>query len=125
MKRFRGGLVLKAYRLLYHSTLGLIVIKKKTHAGKSDRAAVHSTRRSAVTQIDPLLTGVSVVVLHEKYLVYVETFRLEVYSVCGKNRKVNDAVAGASNNKAGGQHAHIRPLCTPHAPQALVIPPPV
>ena len=29
MQRFRGGLVLKAHRLLYHSTLGLRVIKKK------------------------------------------------------------------------------------------------
>ena len=29
MKRFRGGLVFKAHRLLYHSTLGLSVIKKK------------------------------------------------------------------------------------------------
>ena len=29
MERFRGGLVLKAHRLLYHSTLGLRVIKKK------------------------------------------------------------------------------------------------
>ena len=28
-QRFRGGLVLKAHRLLYHSTLGLKVIKKK------------------------------------------------------------------------------------------------
>jgi len=27
--RFRGGLVFKAHRLLYHSTLGLRVIKKK------------------------------------------------------------------------------------------------
>ena len=26
---FRGGLVFKAYRLVYHSTLGLKVIKKK------------------------------------------------------------------------------------------------
>jgi len=30
VKRFRGGLVFKAHRLLYHSTLGLRVIKKKT-----------------------------------------------------------------------------------------------
>ena len=30
VKRFRGGLVLKAHRLVYHSTLGLSVIKKKT-----------------------------------------------------------------------------------------------
>ena len=29
MKRFRGGLVFKAPRLLYHSTLDLRVIKKK------------------------------------------------------------------------------------------------
>ena len=29
MKRFRGGLVFKAHRLLHHSTLGLRVIKKK------------------------------------------------------------------------------------------------
>jgi len=29
VKRFRGGLVFKAHRLLYHSTLGLRVIKKK------------------------------------------------------------------------------------------------
>ena len=28
-KRFRGGLVFEAHRLLYHSTLGLRVIKKK------------------------------------------------------------------------------------------------
>ena len=29
VKRFRGGLVLKAHRHVYHSTLGLGVIKKK------------------------------------------------------------------------------------------------
>jgi len=29
VKRFRGGLVFKAYRLVYHSTLGCRVIKKK------------------------------------------------------------------------------------------------
>ena len=29
VKRFRGGLVFKAHRLVYHSTLGLGVIKKK------------------------------------------------------------------------------------------------
>ena len=29
VKRFRGGLVFKAHRLLYHSTLGWRVIKKK------------------------------------------------------------------------------------------------
>ena len=29
VQRFRGGLVFKAHRRLYHSTLGLRVIKKK------------------------------------------------------------------------------------------------
>ena len=29
MKRFRGGLVFKAHRLVYHSTLGLRVIKRE------------------------------------------------------------------------------------------------
>jgi len=29
VKRFRGGLVFKAHRLLYHSTLGWRVIKKE------------------------------------------------------------------------------------------------
>ena len=29
VQRFRGGLVFKAHRLLYHSILGLRVIKKK------------------------------------------------------------------------------------------------
>ena len=29
VQRFRGGLVFKAHRILYHSTLGLRVIKKK------------------------------------------------------------------------------------------------
>ena len=33
VKRFRGGLVFKAHRLLYHSTLGLRLIKKKKKCG--------------------------------------------------------------------------------------------
>jgi len=31
VNRFRGGLVFKAHRLVYHSTLGVIVIKKKKY----------------------------------------------------------------------------------------------
>jgi hypothetical protein len=34
VQRFRGGLVFKAHRLLYHSTLGLRVIKKKKRDGR-------------------------------------------------------------------------------------------
>jgi len=33
VQRFRGGLVFKAHRLLYHSTLGLKVIEKKKKVG--------------------------------------------------------------------------------------------
>ena len=45
--QFRGGLVLKAHRLLYHSTLGSRVIKKKKRegayaVGESGRSLVHS-----------------------------------------------------------------------------------
>ena len=35
MKQFRGGLVFKAHRLVYHSTLGLRVIKKKKKKKKT------------------------------------------------------------------------------------------
>jgi len=40
VQRFRGGLAFKAHRLLYHSTLGLRVIKKKRRSAAS-RAASH------------------------------------------------------------------------------------
>jgi len=43
-KRFRGGLVFKAHRLLYHSTLGLRVIKKKRKKLTGMRDAPHSAR---------------------------------------------------------------------------------
>ena len=36
VERFRGGLVFKAHRLLYHSTLGSRVIKKKKKIHKPD-----------------------------------------------------------------------------------------
>ena len=37
-KRFRGGLVFKVHRLLYHSTGGLRVIKKKKKKGRRSRS---------------------------------------------------------------------------------------
>jgi len=40
VKRFRGGLVFKAHRLLYHSTLSLRVIKKKKRASYLDELEV-------------------------------------------------------------------------------------
>jgi len=38
-ERFRGGLVFKAHRLLYHSTLGLRVIKKEGEGEKNEARA--------------------------------------------------------------------------------------
>jgi len=38
VKRFRGGLVFKAHRLVYHSTLGWRVIKKKKNMAKAKNA---------------------------------------------------------------------------------------
>jgi len=38
-KRFRGGLVFKAHRLLYHSTLGLRVIKNNKKVRRTEQSA--------------------------------------------------------------------------------------
>ena len=38
VKRFRGGLVLKAHRLLYHSTLGVRAIQKRRRRVEGVRA---------------------------------------------------------------------------------------
>jgi len=45
MKRFRGGLVFKAHRLLYHSILGMRVImkKKKVPACSPSRGTIDNT----------------------------------------------------------------------------------
>ena len=45
-QRLQGGLVSKAPRRLYHSTLGLIVIKKKKIHKNQGRGAVLGGRRS-------------------------------------------------------------------------------
>jgi len=50
VQRFRGGLVFKAHRLLYHSTLGLRVIKKKKRC--AFRVAIHDLRASAKACVD-------------------------------------------------------------------------
>jgi len=44
MQRFRGGLVFKAHRLVYHSTLGLRVIKKKKGANRGVEAVMPEDR---------------------------------------------------------------------------------
>jgi len=60
VKLFRGGLVFKAHRLLYHSTLGLRVIKKKKKRGESDlelrvRRDFEAEEPLAVRQRPPLV----------------------------------------------------------------------
>ena len=60
MKRFRGGLVFKAHRLVHHSTLGWRVIKKRED------------------EDDPLRSGVRVLVIQESMsLKYEPTLRLK------------------------------------------------
>jgi len=51
VKRFRGGLVCKAHRHLYHSTLGLIAIKKK----KKNRSLVSSLRAPLIKLLGTIL----------------------------------------------------------------------
>jgi len=51
---FRGGLVFKAHRLVYHSTLGWRVIKKKRGCGV--RTRVRRPPNRACTRVGPTLT---------------------------------------------------------------------
>jgi len=54
VKRFRGGLVVKAHRLLYHSNLGLRVIKKKKKV-RTETGAPHAPISGKETAYPPLL----------------------------------------------------------------------
>jgi len=47
VKRFRGGLVFKAQRLMYHSTLGLRVIKKKKYQTRRTAAKREARRKGS------------------------------------------------------------------------------
>jgi len=53
VKRFRGGLVFKAHRLLYHSTLGLKVIKKKKKDGRRERGEERGEERRGLVWFAP------------------------------------------------------------------------
>ena len=72
MKRFRGGLVFKAHRLLYHSTLGSKVMKKKRKCLRIQAEIEHLRRLSpeskgqnlALTVLDVPLTVLYVTVLY-------------------------------------------------------------
>ena len=46
-QRFRGGLEFKAYKLVYHSTLGLRVIKKEGDRAVFDTCMVYSRTQDA------------------------------------------------------------------------------
>ena len=65
MKRFRGGLVVKAHRLVYHSTLGWRVIKKRKLRINSAAAELMIYRRE--DDIEP-----------EVELMAVQEIRLEI-----------------------------------------------
>ena len=54
VQRFRGGLVLKAHRLFYHSTLGLRAMKKKKKKKKRDQLkGCVDFHQTAKTRIQP------------------------------------------------------------------------
>ena len=57
VKQFRGGLVLKAHRLVYRSTLGLRVIKKKREEDRGTR------EREQVVNLSRLLLLTSALLL--------------------------------------------------------------
>jgi len=62
VQRFRGGLVFKAHRLLYHSTLGLRVIKKKKNL-ESGVGVHHLPAKNRINVISRLETGANAKVL--------------------------------------------------------------
>ena len=51
VKRFRGGRVFKARRLVYHSTLGSRVIKKKVVAPRPSSSLLLSSLESSDTKV--------------------------------------------------------------------------
>ena len=53
VKRFRGGLVFKAHRWLYHSTLGSIVIKKKKRSLAATASNASVSNASMPFEVDP------------------------------------------------------------------------
>jgi len=63
VQRFRGGLIFKAHRLLYHSTLGWRVIKKKKGA-ISDLHLRRQTAHVVHERVDALLRSRVVLIRH-------------------------------------------------------------
>ena len=51
VKRFRGGLVSKAHRPVYHSTLGSRVIQKKKQQRDHHLLALHACRAAPATRV--------------------------------------------------------------------------
>jgi hypothetical protein len=52
MKWFRGGLVFKAHRLLYHATLGSRVSKKKKKKRKKNCALKHTPEECRSSKLE-------------------------------------------------------------------------
>ena len=55
VKRFRGGLVFKAHRLVYHSTLGSRVIKKKKRRVTGGCDATRHPPLLLLTRVNPIV----------------------------------------------------------------------
>ena len=64
MKRFRGGLVFKAHRLVYHSTIGVRVIKKRGKnvpaVGEPAPPAIGAGHRSDQSSVGFRVSGVGI-----------------------------------------------------------------
>ena len=72
MQRLRGGLVFKAHRLVYHSTLGLRVIKKKGHA----RECAVARALGALELLDREVGGLPLRVQRDRVQLWEREFKL-------------------------------------------------
>jgi len=61
VQRFRGGLVFKAHRPLFHSTLGLRVMNKKRKEHLKPLPAENSQRKARVPGLTDLFVPVSLI----------------------------------------------------------------
>ena len=107
MKRFRGGLVFKAHRLSYHSTLGLRVVKKKRsqdvpgaagifNGGPSFGAILHHTQMTNIRNVQRFRGGL---VFKAHRLLFHSTPFLRVI----KKRNIIDEISGR-HVRAGARH---------------------
>ena len=65
MNRFRGGLVFKAHRLLYHSTLGSRVIKKKKKSSPENFGTIFEFDAPSIEELEPVHGPATVSFTHQ------------------------------------------------------------